>query len=62
MKRQNAKIVTSIFLVIMLLSISIMPSFATTNLDDAINEEIVKVDKEEKILCDATLDDDFADD
>lgn len=58
----KAKKLTSIFLIVIILNMSIINSFAVVNFDVIEDEDTVRVYDEEKIICNATLDDDFADD
>lgn len=62
MKVFKAKISLSIILVIVLLNVSIISSFAVQNFNTLENGEIISIGEEKKQLCNATIDDDFADD
>ena len=62
MKLFKTKMLTSIILIVILFNTNIITSFSVQNFNSIENEDLIVVDEEKKQLCNATMDDDFADD
>lgn len=56
------KVITSLFLIITLINLSLLPCLATTDTELIESDNLVVVNDEKKQLCTATLDDNFLDD